>query len=148
MEELPEDPVPAARCSSYGQKASYSSRQYRVGVFGFLAHPALSAESPNHTSGNYGILDQMPRFRGQTKYAGFGGDPANVTIAGEIRRLLQKHRSPLARAFFRHASPKAPAFSRPGRNKTSERRKTAQRHAREKMRLPWKPCAPCPGGAA
>ncbi len=57
---------------------------YRLGAFGFLAHPALSQESPQHVSGNYGYLDQMAALRWvQTNIAAFGGDPARVTIAGE-----------------------------------------------------------------
>jgi para-nitrobenzyl esterase len=57
---------------------------YRLGVFGFLAHPALSQESPQHVSGNYGYFDQIAALRWvQDNIAAFGGDPARVTIAGE-----------------------------------------------------------------
>ncbi|HZM87576.1 MAG TPA: carboxylesterase family protein [Blastocatellia bacterium] len=57
---------------------------YRLGVFGFLAHPELSAESPHHASGNYGLLDQVAALRWvQENIAAFGGDPKRVTIAGE-----------------------------------------------------------------
>ena len=57
---------------------------YRLGIFGFLAHPALSAESPVHASGNYGLLDQAAALRWvQTEISAFGGDPSNVTIFGE-----------------------------------------------------------------
>ena len=57
---------------------------YRVGVFGFFAHPALTAESPDRTSGNYGLLDQRAALRWvRANVARFGGDPANVTLAGE-----------------------------------------------------------------
>ena len=57
---------------------------YRVNVFGFLALPALSAESPLHTSGNYGILDQLAALRWVRANArAFGGDASNVTIFGE-----------------------------------------------------------------
>jgi para-nitrobenzyl esterase len=57
---------------------------YRLGVFGFLAHPALSATSPTGTSGNYGLLDQQAALRWVRDHIGaFGGDPARVTIAGE-----------------------------------------------------------------
>ncbi|HEY5349853.1 MAG TPA: carboxylesterase family protein, partial [Candidatus Lustribacter sp.] len=57
---------------------------YRLNVFGFLAHPALTAESPEHTSGNYGLLDQVAALRWvQANAAAFGGNPHNVTIFGE-----------------------------------------------------------------
>ena len=57
---------------------------YRLGVLGYLAHPALSAESTDHVSGNYGLLDQIEALRWvKRNIASFGGDPANVTIAGE-----------------------------------------------------------------
>src|SRR6185295_4233694 len=57
---------------------------YRLGVLGFLAHPQLSAESSEHVSGNYGLLDQIAALRWVNRnIAAFGGDPANVTIAGE-----------------------------------------------------------------
>jgi para-nitrobenzyl esterase len=57
---------------------------YRLGVFGFLAHPELSAESPLGVSGNYGVLDQIEALRWVNKnISAFGGDPSNVTIAGE-----------------------------------------------------------------
>src|SRR5215510_9926368 len=57
---------------------------YRLGVFGFLAHPELTKESPHHASGNYGLLDQAAALRWvQQNIAGFGGDPKKVTIAGE-----------------------------------------------------------------
>ena len=57
---------------------------YRLGVFGFLAHPELTKESPNRASGNYGLLDQHAALRWvQQNVAAFGGDPRRVTIAGE-----------------------------------------------------------------
>ena len=57
---------------------------YRLGVFGFLSHPELSAESPHHASGNYGLLDQHAALEWVKKnIAAFGGDPNRVTIAGE-----------------------------------------------------------------
>ncbi len=57
---------------------------YRLNVFGFLAHPALTAESPEHTSGNYGLLDQVAALQWlQANAAAFGGNPKNVTIFGE-----------------------------------------------------------------
>jgi para-nitrobenzyl esterase len=57
---------------------------YRLGVFGFLAHPELSKESPHHASGNYGLMDQTEALRWIHKnIAAFGGNPDNITIAGE-----------------------------------------------------------------
>ncbi len=57
---------------------------YRLGVFGFMAHPELTAESPHHASGNYALLDQAAALRWvQENIAAFGGDPKRVTIAGE-----------------------------------------------------------------
>jgi len=57
---------------------------FRIGVFGHLAHPELSAESPLGVSGNYGLLDQIEALRWvNSNISAFGGDPSNVTIAGE-----------------------------------------------------------------
>ena len=62
----------------------YVSIAYRLGPFGFLAHPELSAESEKGVSGNYGLLDQIAALKWvQANIAAFGGDPANVTIFGE-----------------------------------------------------------------
>jgi para-nitrobenzyl esterase len=57
---------------------------YRLGVFGFLAHPELTQESPHHASGNYGLLDQNAALVWvKRNIAAFGGDPDRITIAGE-----------------------------------------------------------------
>jgi para-nitrobenzyl esterase len=57
---------------------------YRLGVFGFLAHAGLSAESPDKVSGNYGLLDQLAALRWvRANIAAFGGDPERVTVFGE-----------------------------------------------------------------
>ena len=57
---------------------------YRLGVFGFMAHPELTQESRNQASGNYGLLDQAAALRWvKQNIAAFGGDPAHVTIGGE-----------------------------------------------------------------
>lgn len=57
---------------------------YRVGILGFLADPELTKESPNHGSGNYGLLDMIAGLRWvQKNIAAFGGDPNKVTIFGE-----------------------------------------------------------------
>jgi para-nitrobenzyl esterase len=80
---------------------------YRLGAFGFLAHPAFAAESPYHASGNYGLLDQLAALRWvQRNIARFGGDPSRVTIFGEsaggisVGSLIA---SPLAKGLFQHA---------------------------------------------
>lgn len=65
------------------------SVNYRLGVLGYLAHPELSAESPHGVSGNYGLLDQIEALRWVARNIGaFGGDPSNVTIAGESAGAL------------------------------------------------------------
>jgi para-nitrobenzyl esterase len=57
---------------------------YRLGVFGFFAHPDLTKESPHHSSGNYGLLEQHAALQWvQKNIATFGGDPKRVTVAGE-----------------------------------------------------------------
>lgn len=62
---------------------------YRLGALGWLAHPALSAESPEGVSGNYGLLDQIEALRWiQRNIRAFGGDPGRVTIAGESAGAL------------------------------------------------------------
>ncbi|MFZ0266185.1 carboxylesterase/lipase family protein [Caulobacter sp.] len=83
------------------------SINYRLGVLGYMAHPELSAESPDHVSGNYGLLDQIAALRWvQNNIAAFGGDPANVTIAGESAgglSVMYLMASPPARGLFQKA---------------------------------------------
>ena len=60
------------------------SMNYRVNVFGWLAHPELTRESAHHASGNYGSLDQLAAIQWVTRnIAGFGGDPGRITIWGQ-----------------------------------------------------------------
>lgn len=62
----------------------FVSINYRVGIFGFFAHPESTNESGKHASGNYGIMDQVAALKWVNKnIAAFGGDPNNVTIAGQ-----------------------------------------------------------------
>ncbi len=88
---------------------------YRLGFLGFLAHPALSAESPDHVSGNYGILDQQAALRWvQENIGAFGGDPFRVTIFGESAGGLSVHTqlaSPLAQGLFQRAIVESGAYS-------------------------------------
>ena len=57
---------------------------YRLGIFGFLALPSLTAESPHHASGNYGLLDQAAALAWvRRNISAFGGDPNNITLFGE-----------------------------------------------------------------
>ncbi len=80
---------------------------YRLGVFGFLAHPALTRESAQHASGNYGLLDQSAALRWvQQNIAAFGGDPKQVTIAGESagsNSVSAQMASPLSKTLFARA---------------------------------------------
>jgi para-nitrobenzyl esterase len=80
---------------------------YRLGAFGFLAHPALAAESPHHAAGNYGLLDQIAALQWvKRNIARFGGDPSRVTVFGEsaggmsVGSLIA---SPLAKGLFERA---------------------------------------------
>ncbi len=83
------------------------SINYRLGVLGYLAHPDLSAESAAGLSGNYGLMDQIQALRWvQQNIAAFGGDPANVTIAGESAgglSVMYLMASPYARGLFSKA---------------------------------------------
>lgn len=80
---------------------------YRLGVLGWLAHPELSAESADHISGNYGLMDQIEALRWvKRNISAFGGDPANVTIAGESAgglSVLYLLTAPPARGLFAKA---------------------------------------------
>jgi para-nitrobenzyl esterase len=83
------------------------SLDYRLGVLGYLTHPALTRESAQNASGNYGLLDQIAALRWvHANIAAFGGDPEAITIFGEssgaedVCHLLA---SPLARGLFHRA---------------------------------------------
>lgn len=66
------------------QGALVVTLNYRLGIFGFLAHPELDAESPQHVSGNYGLLDQIMALGWiQKNIRSFGGDPNRVTLMGQ-----------------------------------------------------------------
>lgn len=87
---------------------------YRLGVFGFFAHPELTRESSHGASGNYGLLDQVAALQWvERNIAAFGGDPTNVTIFGEsagsfaVSALMA---SPLAQGMFQRAIGESGAF--------------------------------------
>ncbi len=80
---------------------------YRLGAFGFLAHPQLTQEAPYHASGNYGLLDQIAAVAWvKANIAALGGDPSRITVAGQsagafaVRNLIV---SPLAAGQFQRA---------------------------------------------
>ncbi len=90
------------------------SMNYRMGVFGFFAHPELTRESGHEASGNYGLMDQAAALQWVKKnVAAFGGDPDNVTIFGEsagsfsVSALMA---SPLAQGLFHRAIGESGAF--------------------------------------
>lgn len=90
------------------------SLNYRLGPFGFLAHPALTAEDPNRSSGAYGFLDMQAALKWvQRNIEQFGGDPQNVTVFGEsagshaIGILMA---SPLSKGLFQKAIGESGAF--------------------------------------
>jgi para-nitrobenzyl esterase len=111
-----------ARASTDGERFARSgvvlvTVNYRVGVFGYLAHALLSAESPHASSGNYGLLDQIAALRWvRAEIAAFGGDPARVTAFGEsaggasVALLLV---SPLARGLIDRVIMESPGSFRP-----------------------------------
>lgn len=95
---------------------------YRVGPFGFFSHPALSAESAQGVSGNYGLLDQIAALKWvQQNIAAFGGDPGRVTIFGESAGGISVSMlcaSPLAKGLFHAAISQSGGSFGPPRSKT------------------------------
>jgi len=85
----------------------FVSINYRVGIFGFFAHPELTIESGQNASGNYGLMDQVAALQWVKKnIAAFGGDPDNVTIAGQSAGSMSVcalMASPLAKGLFKRA---------------------------------------------
>lgn len=103
----------SANCDIYDglemakQGVIFVSLNYRVGVFGFMAHPQLSKESGHGASGNYGFMDQLQGLKWiQQNIDAFGGDPTNVTIAGQSAGSFSVNAqiaSPLAAGTFQKA---------------------------------------------
>jgi para-nitrobenzyl esterase len=91
--------------------------EYRVGALGFIADSALTAESPHHSSGNYGLLDQVAALRWvQRNIAAFGGDPSRVTAFGQSSGAMDitcLMTSPLARGLFQRAISESGACTGP-----------------------------------
>lgn len=89
------------------QGVVFVSFNYRVGRFGFFAHPALTKENPKGPLGNYGFMDQIAALKWvQRNIAAFGGDPGNVTIVGESAGGFSVHTlltSPTAKGLFHKA---------------------------------------------
>ncbi|MGJ5818748.1 carboxylesterase/lipase family protein [Paludibaculum fermentans] len=81
--------------------------QYRLGIFGFFAHPELTAESAHHASGNYGLMDLAAALQWvKANIAHFGGDPKNVTIFGQSAGAMDVGylmASPLGKGLFHRA---------------------------------------------
>ena len=103
---------------------------YRLGAFGFLAHPELSAESPHHASGNWGLLDLVAALNWvQRNISVFGGDARAVTIAGEsagssaVSILLA---SPHAKGLFARAIAESGAFFSAPLRKLEDRKAAEQ----------------------
>lgn len=88
---------------------------YRLGLFGFLAHPELDAESEFGVSGNYGLMDQIAALKWvRDNISKFGGDPNNVTIFGESaggQAVLNLMTAPSARGLFQRAISQSPGDS-------------------------------------
>lgn len=98
---------------------------YRLGVFGFLAHPELTKESSTHSSGNYAFLDQIAALKWVKKnIAAFGGDPNLVTIAGQSAGSFSVNAlaaSPLTKGLFQRVIAQSGGmFNRDGRSLTLE----------------------------
>ncbi|HEY8931555.1 MAG TPA: carboxylesterase family protein [Mucilaginibacter sp.] len=90
---------------------------YRLGIFGFFSHPDLTKESPDHASGNYGLLDQSAAIRWvKQNIAAFGGDPDHITIAGESAGSISvsaQVASPLSRGLIAGAIGESGAMIKP-----------------------------------
>jgi para-nitrobenzyl esterase len=96
----------------------YVAFNYRVGIFGFLAHPEMTKESGRNASGNWGFLDQVAALTWvQKNIAAFGGNPANVTLIGQSAGSMSINNlqaSPLAKGLFTRAMGMSGATFRSG----------------------------------
>ncbi|KAF2789736.1 alpha/beta-hydrolase [Melanomma pulvis-pyrius CBS 109.77] len=106
---------------------------YRLGAFGFLAHPELSAESGHNSSGNYGILDQQFALRWvQDNIANFGGNPDQVVVGGQsagsasaLSVMYSSLTTGLVHGVIAESGARAPHDPLTGSLATSHRNKTA-----------------------
>jgi para-nitrobenzyl esterase len=107
--------------SDVGKQVVIVGVRYRLGIFGFLSHPKLSAEQGG-SSGNYALMDQVAALQWvQRNIARFGGDPHNVTIAGESagsQDVSLMIAAPAARPLFQKAIMESgtPGFGMPFRS--------------------------------
>ncbi|TFW29276.1 carboxylesterase/lipase family protein [Duganella callida] len=100
-----------------GRGAVVVTINYRLGIFGFFAHPELTAESPVHASGNQGLLDQVAALKWvKENVAAFGGDPDRVMIVGEsagAASVAILMASPLGKGLFQSAIGESGNFAAP-----------------------------------
>ena len=112
------------------------SMNYRLGLFGFFAHPGLAAESPNGATGNYGLRDQIAALQWvKRNIAAFGGDPQNVTLFGESagsEAICALMTSPLARGLFQQAIGQSGSIVHSAAEKSSPKQSRAQAEERGK----------------
>jgi para-nitrobenzyl esterase len=129
---------------NYAQETTIAQRgvilvaiEYRLGVFGFLGSPELTAESTRHASGNYALTDQIAALKWvQANIATFGGDPGNVTIAGQSAGsadVLLLMASPLAKGLFTKAINESGV---PGPSRTAAENEKIGSQLLELMQLP------------
>jgi para-nitrobenzyl esterase len=106
---------------------------YRLGIFGFFAHPELTRESSHQASGNYGLMDQIAALRWvRDNIAKFGGDPNNITVFGQSAgaqdtSLLMT--SPLAKSLFQRAIAQSGSAVMPPMSALAEAEKSGEKVA-------------------
>ncbi|MGE5126618.1 MAG: carboxylesterase/lipase family protein, partial [Betaproteobacteria bacterium] len=114
--------------------------QYRLGVFGFFAHPELSRESAHRSSGNYGILDQIAALRWvRDNVAAFGGDPGSVTLFGQSAGAIDASllaTSPLAKGLFQRVIGESGPIVSPQAPPTLARAEEAGNRLAEQLKAP------------
>lgn len=115
--------------------------QYRLGIFGFLAHPDLTAESAHHASGNYGLMDLAAALQWvKSNIAAFGGDPRKVTIFGQSAGAMNVGylmTSPLGKGLFQRAIAESGTVAIGGRpTATLAQAEETGRKLAEKMNAP------------